>query len=44
MDFEPLPEHQAFRKVVHEFAAAEIAPHAVSVVIEDRGNPGYVTG
>ena len=28
MDFEPLPEHEAFRRVVREFAEAEIAPHA----------------
>ena len=28
MDFEPLPEHEAFRRVVREFAQAEIAPHA----------------
>jgi butyryl-CoA dehydrogenase len=28
VDFEPLPEHEAFRKVVREFAQAEIAPHA----------------
>ena len=28
MDFEPSPEHVAFRKVVREFAEAEIAPHA----------------
>ncbi|MDH3398143.1 MAG: acyl-CoA dehydrogenase family protein [Acidimicrobiia bacterium] len=27
MDFEPLPEHEAFRKVVREFAQAEITPH-----------------
>lgn len=29
MDFAPSPEHEAFRKVVREFAEAEIAPHAV---------------
>ncbi len=29
MDFEPLPEHEAFRRIVREFAEAEIAPHAV---------------
>ncbi len=28
MDFDPSPEHVAFRKVVREFAEAEIAPHA----------------
>ena len=28
MDFEPLPEHEAFRRVVREFAEAELAPHA----------------
>lgn len=28
MDFAPSPEHEAFRKVVREFAEAEIAPHA----------------
>ena len=28
MDFETLPEHEAFRRVVREFAEAEIAPHA----------------
>jgi butyryl-CoA dehydrogenase len=28
VDFEPSPEHVAFRKVVREFAEAEIAPHA----------------
>ena len=28
MDFEPLPEHEAFRRVVRDFAATEIAPHA----------------
>jgi short-chain 2-methylacyl-CoA dehydrogenase len=28
MEFEPSPEHEAFRKVVRDFAAAEIAPHA----------------
>lgn len=28
MNFEPSPEHEAFRKVVREFAQAEIAPHA----------------
>jgi butyryl-CoA dehydrogenase len=28
VDFEPLPEHEAFRRVVREFAEAEIAPHA----------------
>ena len=28
MDFAPLPEHEAFRRVVREFAEAEIAPHA----------------
>ena len=28
MDFEPLPEHEAFRRVVRKFAEAEIAPHA----------------
>jgi short/branched chain acyl-CoA dehydrogenase len=28
VDFEPSPEHEAFRKVVREFAEAEIAPHA----------------
>ena len=28
MDFELSPEHQAFRKVVREFARAEIEPHA----------------
>ena len=27
LNFEPLPEHEAFRKVVREFARAEIAPH-----------------
>jgi len=28
VDFAPSPEHEAFRKVVREFAEAEIAPHA----------------
>jgi short/branched chain acyl-CoA dehydrogenase len=28
VDFDPSPEHVAFRKVVREFAEAEIAPHA----------------
>lgn len=28
MDFELSPEHEAFRRVVREFAEAEIAPHA----------------
>lgn len=28
MDFAPSPEHEAFRKVVREFAEAEITPHA----------------
>ena len=28
MDFSPPPEHEAFRRVVREFAEAEIAPHA----------------
>ena len=28
MDFEPLPEHEAFRRVVRDFAEAEIAPHS----------------
>ena len=28
MDFAPLPEHEAFRRVVREFAETEIAPHA----------------
>ncbi|HEY2428934.1 MAG TPA: acyl-CoA dehydrogenase family protein [Acidimicrobiales bacterium] len=28
MDFEPSPEHEAFRKVVRDFADGEIAPHA----------------
>ncbi len=28
MDFDPSPEHVAFRKVVREFAEAEIAPYA----------------
>ena len=28
MDFAPSPEHEAFRKVVREFAEAEIVPHA----------------
>jgi short/branched chain acyl-CoA dehydrogenase len=28
VDFEPLPEHEAFRRVVREFAEAELAPHA----------------
>jgi butyryl-CoA dehydrogenase len=27
LDFEPLPEHAAFRRVVREFAEAEIGPH-----------------
>jgi short/branched chain acyl-CoA dehydrogenase len=28
VDFEPLPEHEAFREVVRGFAETEIAPHA----------------
>jgi len=28
VDFAPSPEHEAFRKVVREFAEAEIAPHS----------------
>jgi butyryl-CoA dehydrogenase len=28
VEFEQLPEHEAFRRVVREFAEAEIAPHA----------------
>jgi short/branched chain acyl-CoA dehydrogenase len=28
LDFAPSPEHEAFRRVVREFAEAEIAPHA----------------
>ena len=28
MDFAPTPEHEAFRRVVREFAEAEIAPHS----------------
>ena len=36
MDFEPAPEHEAFRKVVRDFAEAEIAPHA------ERWDAGHV--
>jgi butyryl-CoA dehydrogenase len=28
LDFEPLPEHEAFRRVIRQFAEAEIAPYA----------------
>ncbi len=28
MDFEPSPEHEAFRRVIREFALAEVAPYA----------------
>ena len=28
MDFDLSPEHDAFRKVVRDFAESEIAPHA----------------
>jgi len=36
VDFEPAPEHEAFRKVVRDFAEAEIAPHA------ERWDAGHV--